>query len=461
MMRGAGDSQRRRASVDRDWTKGSIIGNLWGLSWPMMVTRAVTTLGPLIDMIWVGKLGAASIAGVGVSGIVLQLITSVRTGLQTGTRAIIARTIGAGDTDEANHVANQSFVVSILFAVGTAALGLFLSMQMLRLLGLDDDVLVEGTAYLRIRLIGMVTMSFQMLSQSLMQASGDSQTPMRISIGTRIVHIALAPLLIFGWWIFPRLGVSGAALTGVISQGVAGALGMWILYSGRTRIRLNLKKFRFDGKMIWRIVKIGIPASIMGTERSSASLLVMWFIVPFGTFAVAAHTLMERVDHFLRMPAMGMGSAAGVLAGQNLGADQPERAEKTGWLAVSLFTGVMFVLSVVVWFWPEYIIGIFNNESDLVNIAVMFLKIQIIHFMVSGFTLVLMSCLNGVGDTWIPTLNTLSTLWGVQMPLAYYLSRFTNLGVFGVRWAMVSAVVIRASVYAVYFKLGRWKKKKV
>ncbi|OGO24416.1 MAG: hypothetical protein A2Z28_08355 [Chloroflexi bacterium RBG_16_51_9] len=219
-----------------------------------------------------------------------------------------------------------------------------------------------------------------------------------------------------------------------------------------------MSHFHFDWKMIWRITRIGIPASIMGTERSSANLLVMWFIVPFGTAAVAAHTLMERIDNFIRMPAMAMGQGAGVLAGQNLGAKQPERAEKTAWLAVGLFTSLMFVISVLVWFWPEYLIGVFNTEPELVGIAVTFLRIQIVHFMVSGITLVLMSCLNGVGDTWIPTLNTLVTLWGVQMPLAYLLSRFSTLGVFGVRWAMVIAVVIRAAVYVVYFKMGRWKR---
>ena len=458
MEEGTGGFRRRGAASDKDWTKGSILGNLWGLSWPMMVTQSITTLGPTIDMIWVGKLGAASMAGVGVSGMVVMLVSSVRTGLQTGTRAILARSVGAGEKEAANHVANQSFVVSILFSVVTAVIGVFLSGQMLQLMGLEADVLAEGTTYLRIQLVGMVTMSFQMLSQSLMQASGDSKTPMRISIVTRILHIALSPLLIFGWGFFPRLGVSGAALTGVISQGVAGAIGMWMLYSGRTRLQLNMSHFHFDWKMIWRITRIGIPASIMGTERSSANLLVMWFIVPFGTAAVAAHTLMERIDNFIRMPAMAMGQGAGVLAGQNLGAKQPERAEKTAWLAVGLFTSLMFVISVLVWFWPEYLIGVFNTEPELVGIAVTFLRIQIVHFMVSGITLVLMSCLNGVGDTWIPTLNTLVTLWGVQMPLAYLLSRFSTLGVFGVRWAMVIAVVIRAAVYVVYFKMGRWKR---
>src|SRR3989304_211469 len=287
MEEGRGESRRRNAASDKDWTKGSILGNLWSLAWPMMVTQAITTLGPTIDMIWVGKLGAASMAGVGVSGMVVMLVSSVRTGLQTGTRAILARSIGAGEKEVANHVANQSFVVSILFAILTAVIGLFLSRQMLQVMGLEPDALAEGTAYLRIQLVGMVTMSFQMLSQSLMQASGDSKTPMRISIVTRLLHIALSPLLIFGWGFFPRLGVSGAALTGIISQGVAGGIGMWMLYSGRTRLQLNMSHFRFDWKMIWRITKIGIPASIMGTERASANLLLMWFIVPFGTPAVA------------------------------------------------------------------------------------------------------------------------------------------------------------------------------
>ena len=461
MEEGRGGPRRRGAAFDRDWTKGSILGNLWGLSWPMMVTQAITTLGPTIDMIWLGKLGAASMAGVGVSGNIVMLVSTVRTGLTTGTRAIISRSIGAGDKDAANHVANQSFVVSVLFAIVSAVIGLFLSRQMLQAIGLAPDALAEGTAYLQIQLVGMVTTSFQMLSQSLMQASGDSKTPMNISLITRAFHVALSPLLIFGWGPFPRLGVSGAALTGVISQGVAGVWGMWILYTGHTRLQLDMKNFRFDWPMIWRITKIGIPASLMGAERSSATLLVTWFVIPFGTFAVAAHSLMERIDNFIRMPAMAMGQGAGVLAGQNLGAKQPERAEKTGWLAAGIFTAVLIIISVGIWFWPQFVIRIFNTQAGLVDIAVVFLRIQLINFTVGATTLVLMGCLNGVGDTWIPMLNTMITLWGVQMPLAFALSRYTSLGVYGVRWAMAIAIVIRAAIYAIYFKMGRWKRAKV
>jgi putative MATE family efflux protein len=461
MVHGRTGQHRRNPASDKDWTKGSILGNLWGLSWPMMVTQIITTLGPTIDMIWLGKLGAASMAGVGVSGTIVMLVSTIRTGLTTGTRAIIARSIGAGDKEAANHVSNQSVVVSVLFAIVSAVVGLFWSRQMLQAIGLQPDALAEGTAYLQIQLIGMVTMSFQMLSQSLMQAAGDSKTPMNISLITRIFHIALSPFLIFGWWIFPRMGVSGAALTGVLSQGIAGVWGMWLLYSGRSRVQLTMKNFRFDWTMIWRITKIGVPASLMGAERSLATLFVTWFIVPFGTFAVAAHTVMERIDGIIRMPAMAMGQGAGVLAGQNLGANQPERAEKTGWLAVGTFTAFLIFVSIAIWFQPQFLIRIFNTQPELVDISVIFLKIQLINFVVGGTTLILMGCLNGVGDTWIPMLNTMVTLWGVQMPLAWVLSRNTSLGVYGVRWAMAISITVRAIIYAVYFRTGRWKKTKV
>ena len=453
---------RRPAGSDKDWTKGSIIGNLWGLSWPMILTQAITTLGPTFDMIWVGRLerGAAAIAGVGIAGMVVQVVGAARMGLQTGTRAIVARSIGAGNEQEANHVAQQYFLISIAFGILMAALGFF-SRQILLLLGLESDVVTQGAAYLRIQLFGMVTMSFQMMSQSLMQASGDAKTPMWISIGTRLLHVALAPFLIFGWWVFPRLEVSGAALTNVISQGLAGGLGLWILYSGRTRLRLTMRNFRFDGRMIWRIVKIGIPVAINWTERTASNLLVTWFVVPFGTMSVAAHSLMDRVDNIIRMPSMGIGNAAGILAGQNLGAGQPERAERTGWLAVGLFSGIMFVLSLLMGLWPEFVIRIFNSEPGMVDIGVDFLRIQIVGWMMLGFIITLMNCLNGVGDTWIPTLNTLITMWAVQVPLAYFLPKYTDLGVNGVRWAMVAAMVIRAAVFAVYFKTGRWKHKKI
>ena len=451
----------RRRSFDRDLTQGSIVGNLWALTWPTTISNSIMILGPLIDMIWVGSLGTAAIAGVGVSGIAVQVINSAKQGLNTGNRAMLARFVGAGDTDAANHVAQQSLVVNIFSSIVVAAIGLFLSESILQMLGVEADVVKEGAAYMRIVFIGAISMSLYMMGQGIMQASGDAVTPMKISVGIRVLHIILCPFLIFGWWIFPQMGVSGAAMTGVVSQSIGATFGLWILFTGRSRLKLSLKNFSFDGNVIWRIIKIGFPSSVTGMERSFASLFLMWFIVPFGTAAVAAHSLAQRIDGFVHMPAQGLGQASGVLAGQNMGAGQSDRAEKTGWIAAAIFTGVMAIGSIIIWLFAENIVYIFNKDPKLVEITAKFLRIDIVSYMVFGVVVVLMNCLNGMGDTYIPMLTTLLTMWLVQVPLAYILPKITPLGVYGVRWGIVIAIVMRAVVYTMYFKHGRWKHKEI
>jgi putative MATE family efflux protein len=458
---GSARKGRRGVVISRDWTQGGIIRNLWLLGWPMMLGSLLNQIGPVIDMIWVGKLGTASMAGVGVAGMVVMVANSLRMGLSVSTRALVSRFVGAGDTGQANHVAQQTLVVSIAFSTILAIIGIFLSDTILRLLMLEADVIEQGATYMHIQFIGSVTMSLWMMAESTMQASGDAVNPMRIVVGFRLLHIVLSPFLIFGWWIFPRLGVSGAAVTNVIAQGIGGAIGLWLLFSGQTRLRLTLRNFRFDGKMIWRLMRIGLPASVTGAERTFANLILMWFVVPFGTWAVAAHSLIERIDVFAHMPSQGFGMAAGVLAGQNLGAGQPQRAEKTAWLAAGLITIVMFIVAGIIWLGAEGLVRLFNTEPELVKITSTFLRIQIVSYLMFGLVVVLMQCLNGVGDTVIPMVTTLTSMWMVQVPVAYFLSQFTGLGVYGVRWGIVSAVVARAVIYSIYFKLGRWKRKKV
>jgi len=412
-------------------------------------------------MIWVGKLGAASIAGVGVAGIVVMLVMSAKMGLVTGARAMVARFIGADDAESANHVARQGFAVSAVFAIVVAAVGLFLAEPILILMGVAADVVAQGAAYMRVMFVGAVAMSFRMMTEGIMQASGDTVTPMKITIFVRILHVALCPFLIFGWWIFPRLGVSGAALTNVVSQSLGGFLALWYLFSGRTKLRLTLKNFRVDLDIIWRMVKIGIPASVMGMERSFGNLVLMRFITPFGTLAVAAHTIVQRVEMLLYMPGVGLAQASGVLAGQNLGARQPERAERTGWVTAGLVEGIMVAGSVSILLWAESIVSIFSTEPGVVEITSTFLRIATAAYILQGFSIAFMMTISGVGDTLPPMLMTLLYMWGVQVPLAFFLPQITDLGVYGVRWAIVAGVVVGVLSYIIYFRLGRWKRKEV
>lgn len=418
-------------------------------------------LGPTIDMIWVGKLGASAIAAVGVSGMIVQLANSLTMGLYQGLRAMVARFVGAGDTEQANHIARQAVVISLTYSLIMAAIGHFLARPIMTLMGVEPEVVVLGASYLSINFIGMVTMSFRNMTESMMQASGDSRTPMWIAVFFRLVHIAVCPLLIFGPGIFPEMGVNGAATTAVFSQGLGASLGLYFLYSGRTRLHLNFRNFRIDFKMIWRLLKVGIPASVAAMQRTLGNVVLILIIGPFGTLAVAAHSLNQRVELFLMMPAMGFGQAAGVLAGQNLGAGQPERAEKTGWTAAGYLTVAFTIISVAVLIWAEAIVRVFDSDPALVAVAALFLRIACANWIVMGLTSVFQQCVNGAGDTMVPMVVMLVNMWLMQIPLSFILPKITGLGVYGVRWGIVAGTVAAAIIYTVYFRMGRWKRKKV
>jgi putative MATE family efflux protein len=449
----------KTTAIHRDWTEGSIVRNLWSLSWPMLINNTLNSLGPIIDMIWIGSLGASAIAGVGVSGLAVMVVISLISGLFTGTIALVARHIGARDEAGANHVSQQAFVIGLAFSLLMALAGIFLAVPFMRSLGVDESVVNDGADYLRIQLIGIVTMTMLQVAQSIMQASGDAVQPMLISVGYRLLQVVLCPALIFGWGFFPRLEVSGASLSNVITQGLGGAVALYILFTGRTRIKVTLKNFRFDGIIIWKTVKIGIPASFSFMQRNVAELILMWFIAPFGTLAVAAQVVSQRVDQFLQNLSGGLGSAAGVLAGQSMGAGRPDRAERTGWLAAIIATAMSFLSIVVIWLWIKPILGIFTDDPEVIDMAAKFLIIMIGSYAVWGLVVSLSLVLNGVGDTLVQMLTNLATMVIVQLALAYVLSRYTDLGIYGIRWAVVIGIVIRAVIYTAYFKTGRWKRK--
>ncbi|NLE08709.1 MAG: MATE family efflux transporter, partial [Dehalococcoidales bacterium] len=295
------DSQVTEAKVSRaarDWTQGSVPRNLWLLSWPLMIGASLNMIGPTIDMIWVGRLSSAAIAGVGVGGMAVMMINSLISAICMGVRAIVARFMGAGDEEGAAHASRQAYLIGIVFSLVMIPLGLFVAEPVMSLFGVEPDVVVEGSKYLRLLLIGSGTNVLWMMTESIMQSSGDSISPMRIVVFFRVLHVGLCPALIFGWWIFPQLGVEGAALTNVISQGLGLIIGTWVLLSGRSRLHLTLKNFRIDPVMMKRIIKIGIPVAITGAQRSLGDMVIMWFISPFGTAAVAAHTIWQRIMMF-------------------------------------------------------------------------------------------------------------------------------------------------------------------
>ena len=487
---------------ERDWTTGSVPRNLLALSWPMMVTEGLYMIGISIDMVWVGRLGSAAMAGIGVAGIYAGVQLMLMAGLSIGTRALVARYIGARDIAGANHAAQQGFVISLIYTVVMVVLGVVFAETVLTLMGFSPEVVAIGAAYMRIMFgFGSVTVAFWYMGYSIIQASGDATTPLVITILYRVLHVPLCYALVLGEWGFPQMGSDGAAVANVISRGTGMVLVLCALYGGRAvffdsdrwlrgwkvrgadismarrvldfmavwrvfvigpgRLRLTMRGFRVDLAMLWRMVKIGIPASIMGVQRSLSMIIVAGLVGAFGDTAVAAHSVQQRVEMVLMPVNSGLGLSSGVLAGQNLGAQQPERAERSSWQAVLLSVGLMIICSAAVFFWAENIVRIFNSEPDLVAMTSIFLRIATAGYIFLGVGTVLMQSLSGAGDTIPPMVFGIIAAWGVTVPLAYFLPGVGDIGVNGVRWALVGGFVAQAILSITYFRLGRWKRKKV
>jgi putative MATE family efflux protein len=445
----------------RNWTEGSIVRNLVSISWPVIVSQLVNTIGPFIDTIWVSKLGASSIAGVGIAGLIVILANAALMGLSAGMRALIARFTGSLDHEGSEHVAKQALIVSILYSIIIAIIGLVFSEQILRLFGIEENVVSEGAIYLRIQFVGIFTMSIVTFSTGIMQCTGDTVTPMKISVLYRIVHIILDPFLIFGWWIFPRLEVTGAATASVIAQGVGAGLCLWILFSGQSRLKIHINKLSIDLKIIARMFKIGFTNMIMQIQQHLSILVLVKLMAPFGTLAVAGHTLWSRIDHVSAVFALAVGLSSGVIGGQNLGANKPDRAEKSGWLATLFAVGVMIIYSIAALLWAEEITGIFSPQPDLKDVTASFLRISVAGSVVLALSMVFMQFLTGVGDNLPSMLIEGLSVWAICLPLAFFLPKITDWGVNGVRWAMVIRFYASGFAFLIYFWLGRWKYKKV
>jgi putative MATE family efflux protein len=447
--------------LQKDWTQGPILKNLLSLSWPMIVMETLYVISQVVDMIWIGRLGSAAVAGAGIANIIIMMIQSADFGIISGVRAMIARNIGAGDVTTARRASGTAYMIGVSWGLIVTAMGLIFAPALMGMFGMESDVVTEGIAYARVMFAGWIAMEILIMGLYVLQSSGDTINPMKLEFAIRIVHVALCPFLVLGLWIFPHMGVAGAALSNVISQVLGGLIALWLLFTGRTRIRLALKDFKPDLSLAWRILKIGIPALVMNLQRSFGNLALTWFIAPFGTIAIAAHSISSRVEMFIFMPSMALGSGAGVLVGQNLGAKKPERAEKGAWLATGLVEVFMVVCAAGLLVFANSVMSVFSQDPELIVIGATFLRIAAAGYVVMALTTVLQSCISSAGDTLPNMVISIVTIWVVQIPLVWLIPHVTSLGVYGIRWGIVAATITGALATLAYFRMGKWKTKKV
>ena len=448
--------RRRPGYVTKDLTRGSIPRNLWFLSWPQIAESFLSVVDQLADLIWAGRIGFQAIAGLGVAQTFLMLLMTARMGLDAGMRSMISRAVGARQVAHANHVMLQALTLTTVYSIILVTVGMILTEPLLRIMGIGDEVVTQAAGYMRFQLIAMSMMGIQRLTAGGLQASGDSITPLKAASVSRVLHLVLSPFLIFGWLWFPSLELAGAGAANLIAQTVGVGMNMSALIRGTSRLKLSFSGYYIDYPMIWRILKIGIPASVTGAQRAVSQLIVVFIVAPFGSGALAAFALSRRAENTVNHASRGMGRAAGALAGQNLGAGYKDRARQSVIWALVYASGASVVVSALFLAFPGTIAAFFNSDPDFVAQASRWLQILAIGYLSMNAVQVFTQAFNTTGDTFAPMVIMLSTMWLVEIPLAFALSQYTGLAEFGVPWAIVIGMTLRTVAYAAHFMRGSW-----
>ena len=444
-----------------DLTQGNLLKHLLRLAGPLTFSYILQDAFNIVDMIFVGRLGPASIAAVGVSGNLLRLIGVFSLGISTGSGIMVAQYLGAGNQAQAEHVAMQSLLLAIFFSIGIAFIGYPLAEQgLLTVRMTDPEVLRLGTTYMHIILAGISAMFLSMTLGSIFRAGGDAFTPMVVLVFSTVINITLDPLLIFGVWKFPKLGVAGSAYATLIGRGIGASVLLYLCWSGRAPISLRNVQFRADLVEMLDILRLGVYSSMQGFWRHLSRLGFLWVIGPFGKNVVAAYTICMRLRILVMNPGFGIAHAVSPMVGQNLGANQIERAEKSTRTANLLGATVMTLIGAIFLFFPQVFIRIFApDEPEVIELGAVYLQFLSPTFGFIAFSLVLGRALNGAGDTFSPMMITLASQIGVGLGLVILLSHFIGLN--GVWLGIALSNVVQGIAMWLWYRTGRWKTKSV
>ena len=446
---------------EQNFTSGSIRRAVFMLSVPMILEMMMESIFFLVDAYFVSSLGANAIATVGLTESVLTLVYAVAIGLSMGVTAIVARRVGEKDIEGASKTAVQAILLGVVVALLISVFGIIYPKEILALMGGDKELIKDGFRYTQVLLGGNLTIMLLFLINAVFRGAGDASVAMKVLIFSNILNIILDPILIFGLGPIPSFGVQGAAIATTIGRGSAVIFQLFILFYGWSKIKVGLKDFVFRAKMMWNLVKVslgGIGQFIIGT---SSWVFLMRIMAEFGSEVLAGYTIAIRVLMFTLMPSWGMSNAAATLVGQNLGADQPDRAEQSVWKTSKYNAWFMVIVSLVYLVFAEQIIRIFSNEVLIVEYGSLSLRIIAAGYIFYAYGMVVIQAFNGAGDTKTPTIINFFCFWVFQLPFAYLAALVFDWGVIGVFLAITIAEMLIAVIGVIWFKKGEWKKVKV
>ncbi len=447
--------------TEADYTQINLGKAIFLLAVPMILELIMESTFAIVDIYFVGSLGPSAVATVGLTETFMFLLYSVGMGLAMSVTAIVARRIGEKEREAAGLAAVQAIFIAVLASVPFALAGIFFAKDLLTLMGADAWTLEHGYRYTQWMLGGNAVIMLLFVINAIFRGAGDAAIAMRVLWFANGINIILDPILIFGWGPFPELGIAGAAIATNLGRGAGVLMQLWVLFRGGKHIRVLRAHLRPHWESATNIIHTswgGIGQMFLGT---TSWLFVMRIVAEFGSQAVAGATIALRIMMFTLMPAWGMSNAVATLVGQNLGAQKPERAERTVW--VTGFWTMLFLIGVSIFYFlfDENLMRIFTNDAEVIAIGSQWLTIVSYSYFVYAWWMVAVQAFNGAGDTATPTKINFVFFWLMQIPLSYVMAKTLGMNYTGVFWAIFISETAAGLFTLWLFKKGGWKTVKV
>lgn len=456
------DSEGNRMFKEKenlDLTGGDIGSSLLYLSAPIVIINLLRMAYNMADTFWLGQLSKEALAAIGFGFPLIFLFISLGMGLAVAGSVLVAQFEGSENEKMVNFTASQtitfSFIASLLFGL----LGYVVGDELLAIYGASEQVLPLAYSYLRIIFLGLAFMFGFAVFIALMRGYGDTKTPMYVMLGSIVLNIILDPFMIFGWGPFPVLGIEGAAIATVSCRALAFFVGLYILISGSKGPKINPSELIPDLSFSKRLLRIGVPASIGATGRSVSVNVLVAIVGMFSTSVIAGYQVGTRIVLILFFAAMAVSRGVSTMTGQNLGAENFQRAEEVNYMGAKYLFLILSGIGFAIFLFPEQLISIFTTSVEVVNFGSEFLLYSAPSLGFIGIMRVFAGGFRGAGRTLTAAAISIFTLAAVRVPVAFLTSQFLGLGPTGIWIAFPISNIAGAMVAYLWFRRGTWKQK--
>ncbi|GAB6459717.1 MATE family efflux transporter [Bacillus sp. BSL6] len=431
---------------------------------PLLLSNVLQSVGQLFGMVVVGRwLGVNDLAAISAFFPLFFLLVSFVIGIGSGSSILIGQAFGAKNEDRLKAIVGTTLTFTFIIGVVLAIVGSIFAMDIMRLMGTPENIIEISVHYARILFISMPILFLYFAYTTFMRGTGDSKTPFYFLIVSTALNMILLPILIFGWLGAPKLDVYGAAYASVISTVITFIVMLVYLKKKNHPLQLDStvrKYLRMDWDLLKLLLRLGIPASINMILVSLSEIAVIAFVNRYGSDATAAYGVVNQVASYVQMPAVSLGITVSIFAAQSIGANQFDRLQKVVKAGIIMNYVIGGVLISLIYLFSRDILSLFLTSQTTIEIAHSLVMITLWSYLIFGHAQIISATMRASGTVLWPTVIGVVSIWLVEVPVAYYLSYHTSLGIEGIWIGYPAAFIVSLILQYAYYKLS-WQKKRI